>query len=91
MKRILITGGNGLIGRALKDVSRKYSQFEYFFAKHDDFELTNEESVKNLFADSQPNFVIHTAADVGGLGLNIAKPASQFYNNMIIWNNPDFP
>ncbi|MEL1225058.1 MAG: NAD-dependent epimerase/dehydratase family protein, partial [Candidatus Neomarinimicrobiota bacterium] len=84
MKRILITGGNGLVGRAIKDVSSKYPQFEYFFAKHNDYELTNEESVKNLFEDSQPNFVIHTAADVGGLGLNITKPASQFYNNIIM-------
>ncbi len=84
MKRILITGGNGLVGKAIKDVSNNYPQFKYFFAKHDDYELTNEESVKNLLADSQPNFVIHTAADVGGLGLNITKPASQFYNNIIM-------
>lgn len=84
MQRILITGGNGLVGRAIKDVSSKYPQFEFFFAKHDDYELTNEESVKKLFADSQPNFVIHTAANVGGLGLNIAKPASQFYENIVM-------
>lgn len=79
MKKILITGGNGLVGKSLK----KYiPQGIYLSSK--DYDLTNENQVIKLFKDNQPDIVIHLAAKVGGILDNIEKPADYFTENILM-------
>jgi GDP-L-fucose synthase len=79
MKKILITGGNGLVGKSLK----KYiPQGIYLSSK--DYDLTNENQVISLFKDYRPDIIIHLAAKVGGILDNIEKPADYFTENILM-------
>lgn len=82
--KILITGSNGLVGNALKIVSAKYPEHDYIFADRSFAELTEQKSVEQLYQKYQPDYVIHTAARVGGIGANLAKPAQFFYENILM-------
>ena len=74
----LITGGEGLIGSEFIDgikISRK------------DFDLTNIEQVKKIFQEHKPDFVIHTAAKVGGVLANMNYKGDFFYENIMMNTN----
>ena len=83
-KRILVTGGGGLVGSAINFISDSYPQYDLFFTNHKEHDLTQQSVVKELFENVKPNYVIHTAAFVGGIGRNLASPAQQFYKNILM-------
>lgn len=83
-KTILVTGGNGLVGSAIRDISCLYPQYNYYFTKHEDIDLTKEELVEKLFKKVKPDYVIHTAARVGGIGRNLNSSAQQFHENILM-------
>ena len=83
--RILVTGGNGLVGSSLKRLTFGwYPTHEIVFVGSKDFDLTNENHVKNMFEVIKPDAVIHTAARVGGIGRNLNSPAEQFHENILM-------
>jgi GDP-L-fucose synthase len=84
MIKILITGGNGLVGNALKHVSTEYPNFECMYVNRQDADLTDKQAVENLFIKYKPNYVIHTAARVGGIGRNLNTPVQQFSDNILM-------
>ncbi|MCS5679370.1 MAG: GDP-L-fucose synthase, partial [Acidimicrobiales bacterium] len=47
-----------------------------------DFDLTIEADVVRLYETARPEVVIHLAAEVGGIGANMAHPGRFFYANM---------
>jgi GDP-L-fucose synthase len=47
-----------------------------------DFDLTLEGDVARLYDTARPDVVIHLAAEVGGIGANMAHPGRFFYANM---------
>jgi GDP-L-fucose synthase len=49
-----------------------------------DYNLVDNEAVKRLYLDADPNVVIHLAAVVGGIGANRANPGLFFYNNLMM-------
>ena len=79
MKKILVTGGSGLVGRNLK----KYFP-EAVFLSSRDYNLTDESDVLRMFSDHKPNVVIHLAARVGGIIDNMAFPADYFTENILM-------
>ena len=87
MKKVLVTGGLGLVGNAIKSVSTEFGDLEFFYASRKDADLTKEEDVKNLFESYKPDYVIHAAARVGGIGRNLATPAQQFRDNILMNTN----
>lgn len=80
MKKILVTGANGLVGNAIKLLHPKNT----FYATRGDADLTNFTEVKTLFKWVKPTEVIHLAAEVGGLGGNIMHSGEYFRNNILI-------
>jgi GDP-L-fucose synthase len=82
--KILVTGGNGLVGNAIKKNASKNSQFDFIFVGREDYDLTKENQVESLFLRYKPNYVIHTAAKVGGIGGNMVGHADYFYQNILI-------
>ncbi len=84
MKRILVTGSNGLVGSAIRDISNLYSQYEFYFSSHKDKDLIKESDVTDIYKDIKPHYVIHTAARVGGIGRNLNSPAQQFHDNVLM-------
>jgi len=84
MKKILVTGGNGLVGSAIQSMTTDYPEFKFYFTTHKDADLTNKRHVKGLFDMETPDYIIHTAARVGGIGKNLTAPAEQFYHNILM-------
>ena len=84
MSKVLLTGANGFLGKHVNEELKRqfYHVFECQGRNH--YDLTLEEDVQNLYNDSQPEIVIHLAADVGGIGANQLNPGSFFFNNAIM-------
>ena len=80
MKKILVTGGDGLVGNAIKLIHPKNT----FYATREDADLTDFSEAKSLFKWVKPTEVIHLAAEVGGLGGNIMHSGEYFRNNVLI-------
>jgi GDP-L-fucose synthase len=83
-KRIVVTGGAGFLGKALCRVlaGRGVAPERIFVPRRADYDLTVESAVERLYDDARPDVVIHLAAEVGGIGANMAHPGRFFYANM---------
>ena len=73
MNTVLITGGSGLVGSAIKNVSLSgdYHKYNFVFLFSKDCDLTNYKETLSTFLSYNPDYVIHLAACVGGLFKNI--------------------
>ena len=84
MKRILVTGANGLVGSSLRRKSQNQTGAEWIFVDRKVCNLVDQKQVENLFKETKPTHVIHTAARVGGIGRNLETPADQFVENVLM-------
>jgi GDP-L-fucose synthase len=83
-QRIVVTGGAGFLGRAVTRVLRERGVPEdrIVVPRRRDCDLTIEADVERLYDTARPDVVIHLAAEVGGIGANMAHPGRFFYANM---------
>jgi GDP-L-fucose synthase len=81
-KRIVVTGGAGFVGSFLCERLRAEGAAELFVPRSAQYDLTEQEAVRQLYKDTEPDMVIHLAAEVGGIGANRANPGRFFYANM---------
>jgi GDP-L-fucose synthase len=80
---VLVTGGGGFLGSHLVE-RLEAEKIEPFVARRSDYDLTLPEDAERLFADVQPDLVFHLAAEVGGIGANMANPARYWYANLMM-------
>lgn len=83
-KRILVTGADGFLGGHLMDRLRKAGCGDILAPSYQECDLTRCGAADRLFADYQPQVVIHAAAAVGGIGANQKNPGFFFYANAIM-------
>ena len=83
MKTILVTGGSGLVGNAIKTVSVNYN-YKFIFLSSADCDLTSYSNTLYTFSSYNPDYVIHLAAGVGGLFKNMAYKVDMYEKNIII-------
>ena len=83
MTRVTVTGGSGFLGRYVVDAFQKMGH-DVFVPEHREYDLTREEDVVRMFDDGAPDIVVHLAAVVGGLGANVANPATFLYDNLLM-------
>lgn len=81
--KILITGGSGLVGHGLKSISENYNH-QFTFLSSKDCDLTNYEKSDLFFSIAKPDFVIHCAANVGGLYKNMNYKVQMLEDNLIM-------
>ncbi len=79
---LLVTGGTGLLGSALKDLGPNAT---YVCSR--DADLTDIEQVRSLFDRLKPRRVLHLAAQVGGVKANAIRNADLFTENVQINTN----
>jgi len=77
--KILITGGNGLVGSEFKGD-------QYFKPTSKEYDLTDKDQTYRLMLKNFDG-VIHCAAKVGGLGGNMNYKGEFFYNNIMMNTN----
>jgi GDP-L-fucose synthase len=82
--RILVTGGAGFLGTYVVERLRQKGSMNIIVPRSKDYNLAQNEAVKRLYRDANPNVVIHLAATVGGIAANQANPGSFFYNNLMM-------
>jgi GDP-L-fucose synthase len=84
MKRIIITGGSGLVGTAIRSISHKYNQCEFVYISSSKYDLTSMEKTREMFELYKPYYVIHLAACVGGLFKNMSDKVKMLEDNLMI-------
>ena len=62
MKRILVTGAGGQLGKSLQDIARQYDQLEFLFQDKSKLDITNQDQVLEVFRQTQPDYCINCAA-----------------------------
>ncbi len=77
MKKLLVTGGNGLVGSAINADIKIGSNFD----------LRDSNVCNEIFKMYQPTHVIHCAGKVGGIGGNMNLKGEFFYDNIMINTN----
>jgi GDP-L-fucose synthase len=81
--RTLVTGGGGFLGSHLAERLDAQGD-DVFVARRQDFDLTRHDDVERLFKEARPERVFHLAAEVGGIGANLANPGRYWYANVIM-------
>ena len=62
MVKVLVTGGDGQLGKCLKGIQEKYSNIEFFFANKSVLDITQERQVENFFTQNNFDWCINCAA-----------------------------
>ena len=83
-KRVTVAGGGGFLGSYVVEALRRRGCRQIFVPRAKDYDLRQRAAVERLYADGQPDIVIHAAAVVGGIGANRARPAEFFYDNLMM-------
>jgi GDP-L-fucose synthase len=83
-KRVVVTGGAGFLGSFVVEELRAKGCRQIFAPRSRDYDLVNMEAVHRLYADTNPDILIHLAARVGGIGANQANPGRFFYDNLMM-------
>jgi len=81
-KRILLTGGAGFLGQVVAQLLRDRNVAEIIVPRSAEYDLTEQDAVRDLYNETHPEVVIHLAAEVGGIGANRANPGRYFFANM---------
>jgi GDP-L-fucose synthase len=81
---ILVTGGSGLVGNAIKLKSKNYEDDDFIFLSSKDGDLSDINQTLDIFKKYKPNVVIHLAACVGGLYKNMNNKVEMFEKNIAI-------
>ena len=81
--RVLVTGGGGFLGRVLLERMQEAGA-KVAAPSRAEADLLREADVARMFAEHRPEIVFHLAADVGGIGYNMANPGRTLYTNAMM-------
>lgn len=62
MKKILVTGANGQLGKELRDIASSFPEYEFLFLSREDLPIHHFELVRNTFDAFRPDYCINCAA-----------------------------
>jgi nucleoside-diphosphate-sugar epimerase len=81
--RILITGGSGMLGKAIVNTLKKSPGDHVVYSpSHSELDLLNQKTTCNYLGENQIDSIIHCAALVGGIQANIANPFEYLNTNI---------
>lgn len=85
-KRVLLTGGNGFLGKNLVPRLKGLGP-EISAPRRGDFDLRRESEARKMFKRLEPEIVIHMAVHGGGIGYMVKHPAEIFLDNTLMNTN----
>ncbi len=85
--KIYVAGHRGLVGSAIVRKLNADGYTNIVTRTRQELDLTNQAAVREFFASEQPEYVIDSAAKVGGIKANMTYPAEFMYENLQIQNN----
>lgn len=85
--KIYVAGHRGLVGSAIMRSLDKNGYKNVIGRTHKELDLTNQQAVRDFFAEERPDVVVLAAAKVGGINANNTTPADFAYENMQIQCN----
>ena len=83
-RSVLVTGGNGFLGRAVCAALAARGAGQVVAPSSSEYDLRDPDQVAAMFADNTPDLVIHLAARVGGIGANQARPSDLYVENLLM-------
>ena len=84
--KIMITGGNGMVGRNLLDHPLA-SKFSILSPSRGEVDLFSKVAIGTFLEANRPDLIVHSAGKVGGIKANIADPAGFFQQNLVMGMN----
>lgn len=88
MKKIFITGHNGMVGSALiRALNRRTDEYEVITRNRTDLDLCDQQAVKSFLEQEKPEYVVNAAGRVGGIFANNTYPADFIRENLLINSN----
>lgn len=82
--RIVVFGGNGLLGSAVKRVLIKQGFEDIRSPRSSEVDLLEKENIEKYLKESQPEYIFMVAGLVGGILGNKTRPADFLYQNSIM-------
>ncbi len=83
-RRVLVTGGTGFLGSAVCRRLAEVGADEVHAVGSADYDLRRADETARLFDELRPELVLHLAAQVGGIGMNRARPADLYLENLLM-------
>jgi len=81
-KRILVTGGNGFLGKHLVEHLKQHGAKHIRIPSSKEYDLRDVKACKKVVKNI--DIVIHLAAKVGGIGFNKEHAGEMFYDNIMM-------
>lgn len=85
--RILILGGNGMVGSAIKRELTTQGYSHIFTPSRSELDLMNQAATDLYFKNIKPDVIFDAAAKVGGIHANNSYKADFIFENLTIQNN----
>lgn len=83
--RLLITGGNGMLGRSIVAQARlQRPNDDIIVFTRDEVDLRDKAATRTAIEAAQPDAIIHAAAKVGGIGVKLAEPTTFLLDNLLL-------
>ena len=84
--KFLITGASGMLGKSLIS-ELKEKKYTFLAPSSKELNLLNLSSIKKYLNNKKPNYIIHLAGFVGGIGANMNDPIKFLHSNMLMGMN----
>ena len=82
-RRVVVTGGAGFLGRRVVDLLEAAGA-QVVAPRSADVDLTQPGHAERMISEHRPSEVFHLAAQVGGIGYNLAQPAPLYLANLLM-------
>jgi GDP-L-fucose synthase len=83
--KIVVTGASGFLGHhTIPVIQSRYGSENVLALSSKDYDLLDRKQAALLFAETQPDVLVHLAAYSGGIGINRAKPADFYFINIMM-------